>query len=98
MVPVGATLVAGAAAAALAAGAVTPIDVVKTRLQLKGAWQRYAGVQDCFRKIVQNEGAGALFKGVVPRMAISAPLFGITLLAFELQKEYLARGAPFEHQ
>ena len=95
-VPIGATLVAGAAAAALAAGVVTPCDVVKTRLQVAGAWRRYpGGVRECFATMLREEGHGALFKGAGPRMAISAPLFGIALLAFELQKEYLAtRGAP----
>ena len=95
-VPIGATLVAGAAAAALAAGVVTPCDVVKTRLQVAGARRRYpGGVRECFATMLREEGAGALFKGAGPRMAISAPLFGIALLAFELQKEYLAaRGAP----
>ena len=29
--------------------------------------------------------------GAVPRMVVVGPLFGITLLAFELQKEYMIK-------
>lgn len=32
---------------------------------------------------------GALFKGAVPRMSVTAPLFGIALLAFEMQKRVI---------
>jgi hypothetical protein len=39
--------------------------------------------------IIENEGASALFAGVVPRMAVVGPLFGITLLAFEMQKKFM---------
>ena len=31
----------------------------------------------------------ALFKGAIPRMSVTAPLFGIALLAFEIQKRYI---------
>ena len=65
------------------------MDVVKTRLQVKGGSDRYAGVRDCFSTILRDEGAGAFFKGAVPRMSTSAPLFGIALLAFEIQKEWI---------
>lgn len=42
-----------------------PIDVIKTRLQLDRAKQ-YRGILHCGQTIVKNEGAGALWKGVVP--------------------------------
>jgi hypothetical protein len=39
----------------------------------------------------QEEGARGFLKGAAERMAIQAPLYGIALLAFELQKKwYLA--------
>lgn len=78
---------AGAASGATAAGLCTPADVIKTRRQMRGA--TYTGTIDCFRKIVSSSGYGALMKGAGPRMMVQAPLFGITLVAFELQKNYM---------
>lgn len=79
---------AGAMAGSLSAGAVTPCDVIKTRLQVAGS--TYKNIGDCFRRTVAEEGPAALFKGVQPRMAVQAPLFGITLLSFDLLKRKIA--------
>lgn len=60
--------------------AVNPFDVIKTRLQLLNRPQgepSYNGIIDCARKIYQNEGFLAFYKGAVPRMIVIAPLFGI---------------------
>lgn len=78
---------AGAAAGATAAGFCTPADVIKTRRQMRGA--TYTGTLDCFRQVTRAHGYGVLFKGAVPRMMVQGPLFGITLVAFELQKNYM---------
>uniref|UniRef100_K3X550 Mitochondrial carrier protein n=1 Tax=Globisporangium ultimum (strain ATCC 200006 / CBS 805.95 / DAOM BR144) TaxID=431595 RepID=K3X550_GLOUD len=80
-------VLAGATAGATAAGLCTPADVIKTRRQMRGA--NYTSTLDCFQKVVATNGYGALMKGVVPRMMVQAPLFGITLVAFELQKNYM---------
>lgn len=88
---VGKIIFAGGCAGAAAGGAVTPQDVIKTRLQTKSMEGRYSGVLDCGRKIIAEEGAGALFKGALNRMMVQAPLFGIALLAFELQKEQIRK-------
>ena len=52
------------------------------------AGSTYGGIGDAFSRIVREEGWRALFKGVQPRMLVQAPLFGITLGAFELQKRF----------
>lgn len=82
-------LAAGAASGALAAGLVTPADVIKTRLQVEGADLLYSGIVDCARKTYIEGGVKALYKGALARMTVQAPLFGITLTAFELQKRYI---------
>jgi hypothetical protein len=83
------TLVAGATAGAIAAAVVTPADVVKTRFQVKHS--PYASLSQCARAVWREEGARGFLKGAVERMAIQAPLYGVALLAFELQKKwYLA--------
>jgi len=84
-------LAAGGVAGAIAAGMVTPSDVIKTRLQLVGGKERYGNMTNAFHTIVREEGIGALFKGAFPRMVVVGPLFAITLLAFEKQKDYMIR-------
>ena len=82
---------AGAAAGSISAGAVTPFDVIKTRLQVVGGSERYSGIADCARKLLREEGAGAFAKGLVPRMCVQAPLFGLTLLSYEVLKGFYGR-------
>lgn len=65
---------------AAASGAVTPFDVVKTRIQTVTPGVQsvvYRGIPDTFAKVVQSEGLGALYKGCVPRMSVIAPLMAI---------------------
>jgi len=82
--------IAGTIAGTISAGTVTPADVVKTRLQVKqkegGA--KYTGVIDCFNRTIAEEGPRALFKGVIPRILIISPLFGITLFTYEMLKDF----------
>ncbi|ORX85571.1 mitochondrial carrier [Basidiobolus meristosporus CBS 931.73] len=81
----------GIVAGVIASGAVTPADVVKTRLQVapKPGEPVYRGFAHCFKEIVRNEGPSALFKGIVPRCMIVSPLFGFALLTYEAQQRYL---------
>lgn len=88
---IGSLLVAGLVAGAMGSGAVTPADVIKTRLQLAGGKEKYKNVGFALRTVVQQEGFSALFKGVLPRMAVVGPLFAITLLSFEGQKNYMIK-------
>ncbi|VDM54907.1 unnamed protein product, partial [Angiostrongylus costaricensis] len=70
---------AGLTSGALSSFAVTPLDVIKTRIQTinKGANEvRYKNVVDAFT-ILELEGSRALFKGAACRMMVMAPLFGI---------------------
>jgi len=79
------SLGSGLLAGMVAAGAVTPLDVIKTRLQvLKRAEGEptYNGFMDAAQKILKNEGVPAFFKGAVPRMIVVAPLFGIAQMVY----------------
>ena len=63
--------VAGGVSAASSHGLTTPIDVVKTRLQMDGSGgsvKQYSGTMDCAMKLVKSEGPGALFKGLPPAL------------------------------
>ncbi|PHH53062.1 Calcium-binding mitochondrial carrier protein Aralar2 [Ceratocystis fimbriata CBS 114723] len=79
-------LTAGAIAGIPAAYLTTPCDVIKTRLQVearKGDVQ-YTGLRDAAKKIWQQEGFRAFFKGGPARIFRSSPQFGFTLAAYEV--------------
>ncbi|XP_058046080.1 mitochondrial glutamate carrier 2 isoform X2 [Ahaetulla prasina] len=74
------SFLSGCAAGSLAAVAVTPLDVLKTRIQTlqKGLGEdTYNGIIDCARKIWIHEGPLAFMKGAGCRALVIAPLFGI---------------------
>ncbi|KAJ1909390.1 mitochondrial aspartate-glutamate transporter agc1 [Mycoemilia scoparia] len=76
-------------AGVIAAAAVTPADVIKTRLQVspkEGGPPPYKGIADAATHIMKKEGPSAFFKGVVPRCLITAPLFGIAILTYDIQQ------------
>ena len=56
---------AGAVTGAPAASLTTPADVIKTRLQVvaREGQTTYSGLIDCARKIWQEEGGRAFWKG-----------------------------------
>ncbi|CAL8368058.1 unnamed protein product [Lota lota] len=79
------SFVSGCLAGSIAAVAVSPFDVVKTRLQSlkKGANEEtYNGVVDCIRKIMRKEGPRAFLKGASCRALVIAPLFGIAQVVY----------------
>jgi solute carrier family 25 protein 43 len=61
------------------------------RLQLEGGRARYLNMGNCFKTILKEEGVLALYKGALPRMVVVGPLFAITLLSFETQKNYMIK-------
>ncbi|XP_075409274.1 mitochondrial glutamate carrier 2 [Tenrec ecaudatus] len=74
------SFVSGCAAGSVAAIAVTPLDVLKTRIQTlkKGLGEEvYSGLTDCARKLWIREGPAAFLKGAGCRALVIAPLFGI---------------------
>lgn len=81
-------LVAGIVAGAISAAAVTPADMLKTRIQQK--MNGDLGFFQYARSVMEAEGMSALFKGWQARVMVIAPLYGIVSLAFELQKQWLS--------
>ncbi|KAI8324187.1 S-adenosylmethionine mitochondrial carrier protein [Martensiomyces pterosporus] len=63
--------VCGSFAGGTAAAVTTPLDVVKTRVMLStkgmGAHVEYSGIASTLTRIAREEGARALFSGIVPR-------------------------------
>ncbi|XP_036913970.1 mitochondrial glutamate carrier 2 [Sturnira hondurensis] len=74
------SFVSGCVAGSVAAVAVTPLDVLKTRIQTlkRGLGEdSYSGITDCTRKVWKQEGPSAFLKGAGCRALVIAPLFGI---------------------
>ncbi|XP_039725171.1 mitochondrial glutamate carrier 2 isoform X1 [Pteropus medius] len=74
------SFLSGCAAGSIAAVTVTPLDVLKTRIQTlkKGLGEdSYSGITDCARKLWIQEGPSAFVRGAGCRALVIAPLFGI---------------------
>lgn len=81
----------GASASALTVCIMIPMDTVKTRLttQMAGSAVQYAGIVDCFRVIVRDEGLGALYRALPPRLLSVVPMMGIQLCVYELVRKQI---------
>ena len=89
-VPLWGLLTAGMVAGSFAAGLMTPMDVIKTRVQAEKSTKMDVKFSEMFVKIFKTEGIKGLYKGAVPRMCVQAPLFSIACTAFELQKRWIS--------
>lgn len=67
-----------------------PFDVVKTRMQGIKAKQ-YASTFDCFKQVLQKEGIGAFYAGVLPRLGRVVPGQGIIFMSFETIQDVLEK-------
>lgn len=76
---------AGSMAGATAQTAIYPMEVLKTRLTLRKTGQ-YAGMFDCAKKILRQEGVKAFYKGYVPNLLGIIPYAGIDLAVYETLK------------
>ncbi|KAK2654853.1 hypothetical protein Ddye_014709 [Dipteronia dyeriana] len=62
-----------------------PLDVVKTRLQAQTqSSQKYSGIIDCFRKSVQAEGYGVLWRGLGTAVSRAFVVNGAVFSAYEI--------------
>jgi solute carrier family 25 S-adenosylmethionine transporter 26 len=80
--------VCGALSGCLAAAATAPLDLVKTRLQTQGNSGQYKGAFDCARKIVQQEGAASMMRGLGARCLWLSPNIALTMTTYELIKAH----------
>eukprot|EP01031_Cornospumella_fuschlensis_P025059 gene25059-30267_t len=77
----------GAAAAGSKLG-----SVVANSIAGAGAFKPYKGVADCFVRIVQEEGVGALYKSLPPRLMSVVPMIAIQFGVYEgLKSQFIVR-------
>ena len=79
-------LLAGLVAGVPAAYFVTPLDVVKTRLQ---SGEPGVGAADVLRETLREEGGGALMAGALGRVSRISPQLAITLALFEVLEKWV---------
>ncbi|XP_012520805.1 PREDICTED: solute carrier family 25 member 45 isoform X2 [Propithecus coquereli] len=77
-------LVAGGFAGITSWVAATPLDVIKSRMQMDGLKRRaYQGVLDCMVSSVRQEGLGVFFRGITINSARAFPVNAVTFLSYE---------------
>ncbi|KAG0465863.1 hypothetical protein HPP92_020027 [Vanilla planifolia] len=81
-------LLLGGLAGGLSAYLTTPLDVIKTRLQVQGSNVRYQGWLDAFRSIWKAEGTNGLFKGSIPRIMWYVPASALTFMTVEFLRDH----------
>ncbi|KAJ9560055.1 hypothetical protein OSB04_005215 [Centaurea solstitialis] len=80
-------LVLGGIAGGVSAYLTTPLDVIKTRLQVQGTIVRYNGWFDAFSRIWLIEGPKGLFRGSIPRVIWYVPASALTFMAVEFLRD-----------
>lgn len=83
------SLVAGMISGGVAGVAVTPADVLKTRIQQ--GLSNGKGFSKFALETLYRDGMVALYAGWHTRLLIISPLYGFVSLAFELQKQWLSK-------
>lgn len=77
-------LLAGGCAGVLAWAVATPMDVIKTRLQVDGqGQQRYRGLLHCLVTSVREEGPRVLFKGLTLNCCRAFPVNMVVFVSYE---------------
>jgi hypothetical protein len=92
--PLDKVFIAGAAAGVAQCAIATPMELVRSKLQVqdKGGGKAYAGNMDCLKRIYASEGLGGIYRGNVSMMAREAPGFGVYFSVYEATKRALCPG------
>lgn len=87
----------GCMAAATTVCVMIPLDTVKTRLVTQARFPDlvpYKGILDCAVRVSKEEGIGAFYRGLTPRLISVVPMIGIQFGVYEfMKKAMLARNA-----
>lgn len=71
---------------------ITPMDVVKQRLQLKNS--PYGGVGDCVKRVFLEEGIGAFYASYRTTVVMNAPFTAVHFATYEAAKRGLTEVSP----
>lgn len=81
----------GCLASGASATIMIPMDTIKTRLVTQGTrtvggQKAYKGIIDCAKTVLKDEGVGAFYRGLPPRLVSVVPLIGIQFTIYEFLK------------
>lgn len=79
---------AGVAATVASDAVLTPMDVVKQRLQLRSS--PYVGVADCMKRMAREEGLGAFYASYRTTIVMNAPFTAVYFSTYEAAKKILS--------
>ncbi|THU44511.1 hypothetical protein C4D60_Mb02t08150 [Musa balbisiana] len=82
----------GVAATIASDALLTPMDVVKQRLQLR--WSPYSGVRDCVVRMLRDEGIKAFYASYRTTVLMNAPFTAVHFATYEAVKKILTEIAP----
>ncbi|KAK9758414.1 hypothetical protein RND81_01G228000 [Saponaria officinalis] len=85
----------GVCATVMSDAVLTPMDMVKQRLQLSGgAGGAYTGVWDCVKQVLKNEGFGTFYASYRTTVLMNAPFTAVHFATYEAAKKGLVDIAP----
>jgi solute carrier family 25 iron transporter 28/37 len=84
--------VSGVFATVASDAVITPMDVVKQRLQLKSS--PYKGVSDCVKRVLMEEGIGAFYASYRTTVVMNAPFTAVHFATYEAAKRGLMGISP----
>mmetsp|Transcript_25359 Transcript_25359/g.43287 ORF Transcript_25359/g.43287 Transcript_25359/m.43287 type:complete len:474 (-) Transcript_25359:118-1539(-) len=82
----------GCMASATTVCVMIPMDTVKTRLVTQLNYPDlvpYNGINDCFKRVLKEEGIGAFYRGLTPRLLSVVPMIGIQFGFYEFTKKLM---------
>ncbi|KAL9243296.1 hypothetical protein vseg_017201 [Gypsophila vaccaria] len=91
-------LLLGGVAGGLSAYVTTPLDVIKTRLQVQGPDLKYKGWFHAIHRMWMIEGLKGMFRGSVPRVIWYVPASALTFMAVEFLRENFNGRVEDEHE
>lgn len=69
-----------------------PMDTIKTRLVTQANYPNlvpYKGIVDCAQRVLKEEGVGAFYRGLTPRLISVMPMIGIQFGIYEYMKKIM---------
>ena len=86
----------GCIASATSVCIMIPVDTIKTRLVTQGGTASissipYKGIIDCAARVYREEGIGAFYRGLPPRLVSVVPLIGIQFTVYEATKRFITK-------
>jgi hypothetical protein len=81
-------LISGAFACGTAVTICYPMDVVRTRLVVKGGKEKYKNIVSCVRILYREEGLASFYRGILPAMAQMTPNAAVYYSVYNSLKQY----------